>query len=157
MIGTAQRLITWLVAKMPEDPDKEYELKEHKKHRTLTQNSYYWQLLGQVARALKLSNTELHNRMIADFGYIDPYIKTIILRDDIDWTQLRSMHLKPSTATRSMDDGKLWRVYYVMRGSHEYNTQEMSRLIDGLVEEAKAQGIETLTPEELARLRGRYE
>ena len=42
------------------------------------------------------------------------------------------------------------RAYY---GSSQYNTKQMSRLIDMVVEGAKELGIETLTPEELARIK----
>ena len=38
-------------------------------------------------------------------------------------------------------------------GSSAYDTAEMSRLIDSLVSEAKSLGIETLTPNELERLK----
>jgi hypothetical protein len=44
----------------------------------------------------------------------------------------------------------------VMRGSHTYDTREMSRLIDGTVEEAKELGIETLTPEQLERMKASW-
>jgi hypothetical protein len=39
-----------------------------------------------------------------------------------------------------------------MRGSHTFNTKEMSRLIDGTIEEAKELGIETATPEQIRRM-----
>ena len=38
-------------------------------------------------------------------------------------------------------------------GSSTYNTRQMSRLIDSLIEECKEQGIETMTPAELALLK----
>ena len=38
-------------------------------------------------------------------------------------------------------------------GSSEFDRVQMSRLIDLLIEEAKEQGIETKTPEELERLK----
>ena len=37
-------------------------------------------------------------------------------------------------------------------GSSDYDTKQMSRLISLVVEDAKAQGIETLTPQELSRM-----
>jgi hypothetical protein len=40
----------------------------------------------------------------------------------------------------------------LMRGSHTFNTKEMSRLIDGTIEEAKELGIETATPEQIRRM-----
>lgn len=39
-------------------------------------------------------------------------------------------------------------------GSSVYNTKQMSRLIDHVVQDCKAVGIETLTPLELDRLKG---
>ena len=41
-------------------------------------------------------------------------------------------------------------LYY---GSSEYDTAQMSRLLDAIIREAKLQNIETATPEELARLK----
>ncbi|MFQ8836333.1 MAG: hypothetical protein ACLR8L_00235 [Oscillospiraceae bacterium] len=41
------------------------------------------------------------------------------------------------------------RAYY---GSSRYNAKQMGRIIDLVVEDAKDLGIETLTPDELARM-----
>ena len=38
-------------------------------------------------------------------------------------------------------------------GSSTYNTKEMSRLIDAVVKDCKENGIETMTPSELERLK----
>ena len=43
--------------------------------------------------------------------------------------------------------------YKVYRGSHTYDTKEMSALIDGTVADAKELGIETATPNELMRMK----
>jgi hypothetical protein len=51
------------------------------------------------------------------------------------------------------DDGILYYRYKVMRGSHTYNTKEMSVLIDGVVQEAKNLGTETLPEKELERIK----
>ena len=40
----------------------------------------------------------------------------------------------------------------MLRGSSDYDTKEMSVLINGLVEECKEQGIETIPPDELRRI-----
>lgn len=45
----------------------------------------------------------------------------------------------------------------MLAGSSTYDTKEMSELINGLVAECKEQGIETLPPEELARMMAEYE
>ena len=41
-------------------------------------------------------------------------------------------------------------LYY---GSSTYDTAQMSRLIDNIIQDCKAQGIDTRTPEEVARMK----
>lgn len=50
----------------------------------------------------------------------------------------------------------MYRTYMMLRGSHEYDTREMSQLIDGLISECREVGIETLTPGELERMMAAY-
>ena len=45
----------------------------------------------------------------------------------------------------------------MLAGSSTYDKKEMSELINGLVTECKELGIETLPPEELARMMAEYE
>lgn len=111
--------------------------RRHRKKRSLSANVYFHVLVGKIAAKLGESITERKNDLIAEYGVIDEDIRTIILLDSIDWRKVDSLHLRPTTATRVLDDGKLYRVYYVMRGSHTYDTSEMSRLIDATVAEAK--------------------
>ena len=151
MIGTPREIIMWLLS--IKDSDKLFRIDEHRKKRTLTQNAYYWQLLGQVADVLRMSKTEVHNLMLAEYGQVDTDLRYVIMRDDIDWKGLDHLHLKPTSSVRVMDNGILYRVYLVIRGSSTYNTREMSVLVDGIIQEAKQQGIETMTPADLAELR----
>lgn len=134
------------------DKDLDIELKIHREKRSLNANAYFHLLVEKIAGVHKVTHTEIHNQLIADYGFMDEEITNIILDDAIDWRRIETLHLKPTTATRMMDNGRLYRVYYVMRGSHTYNTAEMSRLIDGTVSEAKELGIETLSENELRRM-----
>ncbi|MCM1400333.1 MAG: hypothetical protein NC225_12730 [Clostridium sp.] len=128
-------------------------IKKHRKKRSLNANNYFHNLVGQIADVLNSSHTEVHNRLISEYGQIDTDVETIIMRDDVPWLKLENMHLRPTTATQVLDNKKLYRVYFVMRGSHTYDTAEMSKLIDGTVSEAKELGIETMTPNELERMK----
>jgi hypothetical protein len=42
----------------------------------------------------------------------------------------------------------------VLRGSSDYDSREMSILIDGTISDCQDVGIETMTPDELLRLKG---
>lgn len=141
-----------------ETKDKEIDLqvKAYREKRSLTANAYFHVLVDKIADATGTSHTEIHNGLISEFGCIDPDVQTIIMDDDVPWKKLDTIHLRPTTATRMMDNGKLYRVYIVMRGSHTYDTKEMARLIDGTVGEAQELGIETMPPEELERMKNSW-
>lgn len=61
-------------------------------------------------------------------------------------------HLLPTSVTQEMN-GVKYRFYFRLRGSHEYDTKEMAILIDDIIAEAKEQGIETLPPNEVERMK----
>lgn len=122
--------------------------------RSLSANAYYYVLLGKIAERAGETLTEAHNQTIADYGQADG--NKILLLDDIDWRKVEWLHLKPTPEVQVVEDN-LYRAYLVMRGSHTYDTAEMSALIRGTIEDAKALGIETLTPVELEDMLRAYE
>lgn len=63
-------------------------------------------------------------------------------------SEAETYHLKPTSEFE--DDKRCW---VMMKGSHEMDTAEMTRLLDGLIDECRQVGIETLTPAELERMR----
>jgi hypothetical protein len=153
MIGKAEEITKWLFEQESEHKEKLYECKVFKQKRSLNANNYFHKLVGEIAKKTDSSHTEVHNSLIAEYGCLDADLGTVILKDEIEWQKVQSLHLRPTTATRVLDDGKMYRVYYVMRGSHTYDTAEMSKLIDGTVREAKEIGIDTLPPNEIERLK----
>ena len=50
-----------------------------------------------------------------------------------------------------VENGKMFKCYLVYKQTHLMDSKEMARLIDGAIEVAKELGIETDTPEQLAR------
>ena len=126
-----------------------------RRRRSLNANAYFHTLVGKIAEKTSQSVTEVHNQLIADYGrpeIIHEALVPIILRDTIDWRRLEGMHLRPTGKRKVLDDGKLYQVYMLMRGSHTYDTKEMSRLIEGTIWEAEGIGIETITPLEKERM-----
>jgi hypothetical protein len=130
-------------------------IEEFSEKRSLSANAYFYVLVGKLANALHASTTEVHNWLIAEYGQVDTDLGMVSLEERIDWRRLDQIHLKP-TAEYIIDNDLAFRKYWVVRGSHTYNTKEMSRLIDGTVQEAKNLGIETMTPDELERLKATW-
>jgi hypothetical protein len=142
MIGTVKYLIPKML-NLPED--KEYELKEHKKKRTLDQNSYYWKLLNELSSKLKIPSTELHFELIKKSCPFEEYLVPYE-------ANLRGIeyYIEKGKIERN---GKYFKTIRVYVGSSKLDTTEMGILLDNLIEECKLQGIQTMTPEELSKLR----
>lgn len=162
MKGTVLQCIRFLTDLT--DTGRMYEIKEYHERRSLTQNAYYYVLLSKVADALRMSKTELHNRMLRDYGQIaiigDKLVPVSVPdteEGEKDTLRQEHFHLKPTSSVREGRDGVNYRTYVLLRGSHEYNTTEMSILLDGLIQEARTLDIETLTPDELERMRAHEE
>lgn len=142
------------------------EIKKYRAKRSLDANAYYWTLITKLATVLDTSNAEQHNRMLSLYGYpevIDGKHCLVVL-PDTDEAQQKIMraeeyHLKPTSDVREGNDGKSYRTYVLLRGSRTYNTQEMARLISGLISECKDARIpdsEIATPDEKRILKERY-
>lgn len=144
IIGTAEEIIHWLF----EQPKGEqlYEIKERKRKRTLTQNAYYWSMVNQLGRVLRIPTSELHFRMLKERA---PF-EVVSVRSDIDVSGYFRYFEEIGTGFAG---GREFTHYRIYKGSSHMDSTEFSRLIDGAREECEAQGIPVLTREEIARLK----
>lgn len=137
------------------DFDIDVEIKRHRKKRSLDANSYFHVLVGKLAEAMKISKPFCKNMLLAKYGQLEVEesgIMTIIIKDEVDMWEREEIHLRPTSNTKVLDDGRLYRVYLVVRGSHTYDSKEMADLIDGTVSDCKEAGIETETPEMIQKM-----
>ena len=140
------------------------QIKKYRKKRSLDANAYYWVLLSRLAEGAGTSKPQAHNLMLRRYGQNDmasgglSYLvipNTPQAEKRIDEEEM--FHARPTTEIKAGKDGETYRTYILLAGSSTYDTKEMSELINGLVSECKEQGIETLPPEELARMMAEYE
>lgn len=136
------------------------ELKRYHEKRSLDANAYYWLLIGKIGKVTGDNKNRIHNVMLDRYGQLermpDGSLIPFCIREDIDHLTFPYPHLKPTQKTLSKG-GRLYRWYYQIKGSSEYDTSEMSALIDGVVSECKEMGIETLPTEELERMMDAYD
>lgn len=133
-------------------------IKAYKKKRSRDANSYFHVLVGKIADATGNGKVYIKNKLIAEYGQYETINGTLvpfILDDDIDAYDVKFVHLQPTSRTTTNQKGKVFRVNLVMRGSHTYDTDEMAKLIDGTVYEAKELGIETMTPNQIQEMKER--
>lgn len=140
--------------------DLSIKIIQYRKKRSLDANAYYWQLLTKISETLKTSKPFMHNQMLRKYGQLflfDGRFSTVTIPDtpeaEKQVDEAETYHLKPTSQVRKGNDGVMYRTYKMLRGSSDYDTKEMSELIDGIVSEAKELGIETLTPDELERIK----
>ena len=149
---------------MGDNADKKatYDLTLHQdnKKRSLSQNAYYWKLLEQMAVKSHIAKAELHNinlRHLALISYVADKPVYVLLpdTDEVEKQTLlaETYHLAPRRETKVGNDGITYRWYVMLRGSSEMNVQEMNALLSFAVQDAKAMGIEVLTPDELEHMK----
>lgn len=134
------------------DKDLDLTLDVHRERRSKDANAYFHVLCGRLADVLRVSKPFCKNMLIGRYG--QPMViddKPVTIETQLSADQMleqESLHVKPCGV--NINNGR--DIYAVMRPTHEYDTREMSILIDGTVEECKVQGIETATPEEIKRM-----
>lgn len=124
---------------------------KHRKKRSLDANAYFHVLVGKIAEAQTISKAKAKNILISRYGQVEilPDGSPMIYKTNAPveyMIELESIHSIPVKYT---DDATFYKIY---RGSHTYDSYEMSKLIDGTVADAKELGIETMTPQEIQRM-----
>ena len=146
MTGTPQAIIQWLFG---QDREKLFDISEHREKRSLNANAYCWALIGKVADALRVSKEDVYLDALKQFGQSE----IVSVLSDINVVGYFKYFEKVGTGHV---DGKEFTHYKVFKGSSEYDSREMSILIDGIVGMAKEMDIETLPPAEIARLKEKW-
>lgn len=137
------------------EPDKEYTISIERKRRkrSLDANAYCWVLIGKLSAKVGISPQEIYRQIIPDIG--ENYEIMPIRNDAVD--RFREAWSKHGCGwlTETLGDSKITGYTNIIAfyGSSVYDTRQMSRLIDLVVQECKLQGIETLTPRELEGLK----
>ncbi len=142
---------------MSQRPDKKYqaEIKEYRKKRSLDANAYCWVLLHKLSAAIGLPAQEIYKKLIPDIGgnseivcvqeqAADRLVK-LWNRNGIGWV---------TESFPSKIPGCINVILY--SGSSSYDSAQMSRLVDLVVQECKQLDIETATPDELATMKARW-
>lgn len=142
------------------------EIKKYKAKRSLDANAYYWVLLTRFAEKIGLSNAEAHNMLLCGYGQPMIIDGECVYTEIVDTEEAERKikesdvyHLRPTSSIRVDEHGVAYRSYLMLKGSKEYNTEEMSRLISGLVEQCIEVGIpksDIVSPEETRILYERF-
>lgn len=126
-------------------------IKLHRENRSLDANAYYWKLCGELARETNDTTDNIYLRHIRDIANYDTLCMISKAVDDFE-RHWKSGHKGRMIETRESQIPGCTTVlaYY---GSSDFDTRDMSRLIDNCIQDCKAVGVETLPPDKLALLK----
>ena len=138
------------------DTDVDVTIKKHRVKRSLDANAYCWVLVDKIAEKRHMSKLEVYRNAIRDIGGVSEIIciqnkaaqtmKDLWTRNGIGW-QVEELESKLPNCTNMV----------LYKGSSVFDTRQMSALIDSLIQDAKAIGIETRPEWEIQQLLEEYD
>lgn len=136
---------------------KEYCLTLKRKGRSLDANAYCWTLIGKLSDRLQTDPNDIYRAYMPDVG--GNYEIIPVREDRIEaWEKVWcASHvgrmIEDMGPCRNIRGYHNVRTYYA---SSDFDTRQMSRLIELVVADCKQLGIETMTPRELDALVSRW-
>lgn len=130
------------------DKEIDLEIKQHRKKRSREANAYAWTLIDKIAAEMHIDKVDVYREAIRSIGgnSVIVCVKDGALDSLRSEWQEKGLGCITETMPSKLNGCTNVILYY---GSSSYNTAQMSLLIDHLVQDAKALGIETLTPREI--------
>lgn len=132
------------------------EIKPYRAKRSLDSNAYAWVLIDKLSEKLNYTKVDVYREYIK---YIGGNSETVCVKTQaVDrlckgW-QSKGIGWLTETFPSKIEGCTNVILYY---GSSTYDTAQMSRLIDHIVQDCRTFGIETATPDEIARMMSLWE
>lgn len=143
--GKPLALINWLSTIA--DQDKEYQIAAYHPKRSLAANNYAWVLITRIAEAMTppQDKNAVYLECLKRYGQSE-FISVV---SGID---IRGYFKYFEEYGKGHVDGREFTHYKIYKGSSEFDAREMNILLEGIIQEAKELGIETITPQEKERM-----
>lgn len=128
------------------------EISKASKHRSLSANNYAWVLIDKIAAATGKTVTEVYQNAIREIGGISDYYgmkEEAYLSFCEIWTKGhlgRMVEIIPGSTKPGWINVRAW------KGSSDFDSAQMARLIDSLIQDAEALGIPTIPDKEVERM-----
>ena len=134
--------------------DKELivQVKEYRQKRSLSQNAYMWVLLDEIGKAVNRSKEDIYRELVKDYGVFEilPLKDEAVKRFNHNWSK-NGLGWFTEIIGKSKLNGYTNLIAYY--GSSTYDTKEMNRLLDAVIQECQDLGIPTMTLSEIMLLK----
>ena len=126
------------------DTELSVTVKKYSKKRSLSQNAYLWVLLNEIAIKVNRSKEDVYKSFIKDYGVFE----VLPLKNDaVETFKTKWGKNGLGWFTEDLGESKLkgFTKLIAYYGSSTYTSEEMRRLIDAVVYECEALGINTMS------------
>lgn len=146
----------------PENPEQMFddlrespvkvEIKKASKSRSLSANAYAWVLIDKISEKTGINQTDVYRSAIREIGGVSTLLG---MKDDAvpvfteNWQRGhlgRQVEIIPGSSKPG------WSNVRVFYGSSEFDSVQMARLIDSLIQDAESLGIPTISDDEATKL-----
>lgn len=138
---------------------KPVEIKQQRPKRSLDANAYFHVLVNKIASKLSETDSEpptnddIKRQLVIDYGTLEKDDEGNVVGAKLPATaNILKYYPYAKAYKESAENGRTYICYMFYKRTSDLDSKEMSRLISGAVKEAKALGIETMTPAELEAL-----
>ena len=127
-------------------------IKEYREKRSISQNSYFWRLCDLLGAKLNRSKEDIYKTYIKDYGVFEilPIRNDAVERFKRNWCKNGLGWFTDDLGESKLDGYTKLIAYY---GSSTYNSAEMTRLIDAVIQDCKEQCIDTMPLKDIMLLR----
>ena len=128
------------------------EIKKAAKHRSLSANNFAWLLIDKIAEKTGVPVSEVYRNAIREIGGISDYYgmkEEAYERFCEAWTVNhlgRQVEIIPGSTRPGWINVRAW------KGSSDFDSAQMARLIDSLIQDAESLGIPTVPDSEVERM-----
>lgn len=137
---------------MLKDKDIKIEIKKASNRRTNNQNAFAWELIDQIAAASHEKVSDIYRRAIREIGGVSTMVGMKDEAIPVFRAGWEKGHLGRQVEIIPGSTRPGWSNVKIFFGSSEFDSDQMSRLIDILIQDAEALGIPTITDKEAERL-----
>ena len=116
-----------------------------KKERKELKIVYAWELITQIGNMIGKSKEEVYFEMLKAYGQVSE----ISMLSSIDPKGYFKYY---QIVSKRLFNNREFTIYRIYKGSSEFDTKEMTIFIEGIIQECKQLDIETMTPNEIAKL-----
>lgn len=125
------------------------QIKDYREKRSLNANALCWKVCTEIANVLRSDKDSVYIKMLKRYGQSE----IVSVRADIDVSGYFKYYDVFGTG---YVNGKEFTHYRVFKGSSEYDTREMSILLDGIIDDAKEMGIVIMSDQELSLIKNEW-